>query len=88
MGAKFKISVEIVNDDGSITLEPIMVEKEIPSLQDFMVGENFRQNFDKYERAVLKARKEVVESATKGYLKEVSKKNSMSGRKNLNRKKL
>ena len=29
MGTKFKISVEIINDDGSKTLEPITVEKEI-----------------------------------------------------------
>jgi hypothetical protein len=74
MGAKFKISVEIINDDGSKTFEPISIEKEIPSLEDFMIGENFRENFDKYEKAVLKARKEAVEGATKGYLEEASKK--------------
>jgi hypothetical protein len=88
MGTKFKISVEIINDDGSKTLEPITVEKEIPSLEEFMIGENFRQNFDKYERAVLKARKEAVENATKEYLEEASKKNSMIGKKNLKGKKL
>jgi hypothetical protein len=87
MGAKFKISVEIINDDGSRTIEPITVEKEIPTLDEFMIGQNFRQNFDTYERAVLKARKEVVENATSEYLEAASKKNSMIGKKSPKEKK-
>jgi hypothetical protein len=87
MGAKFKISVEIINDDGSNTIEPITVEKEIPTLDDFMIGQNFRHNFDAYERTVLKARKEVLENATAEYLGAASKKKFMIGKKNLKGKK-
>lgn len=81
MATKFKISVEIINDEKKIT-QPVIIEKEIPSLEDFMKGENFRKNFDDYEKAVLIARKEVVEVATKQYLEDVSKKNSLYGKKN------
>jgi len=76
MGAKFKISVEITNDDGTKTIQPVTIEKEIPSIDDFMQGKNFRRNFDNYEKAVLLARKEIIETATKQYLEEASKKNS------------
>ncbi len=82
MGTKFKISVEIIDDDEKKTTQPIVIEKEIPSIDDFMKGENFRKNFDDYEKAVLIARKEVVEVATKQYLEEASKKNSIYGKKN------
>jgi len=52
-------------------------------MKDFMMGaEYFRDNFDKYERAVLVARKEVIEIATKKYLEETSKKKSLLGKKN------
>jgi hypothetical protein len=83
MSSKFRISVEIINEDGSKTIQPIIVEKDIPSIDDFMKGENFRTNFDDYEKSVLVARKEVVEIATKEYLEKASKKNSVQiGKKN------
>lgn len=82
MSTKFKISVEII-DDNNASIEPVVIEKEIPSMRDFMRGaEYFRDNFDKYERAVLVARKEVIEIATEKYLEETSKKKSIHGKKN------
>lgn len=82
MSSKFKISVEIINDDGTKTIKPIIIEKDIPSIDDFMDGNNFRTNFDNYERSVLQARKEVIEIATEGYLEEASKKKFMNKEKN------
>jgi hypothetical protein len=87
MSAKFKISIEIENKDGTKTVKPVTIETEIPDIDDFMVGENFRINFDSYEKAVLMARKEVVEIATKQYLEEASKKNSIVIKRNSRKKK-
>ncbi len=85
MSTKFKISVEIINDDENKSIKPVVIEKEIPSMDDFMDGaDHFRENFDKYERAVLVARKEVIEIATKKYLEETSKKKSIIGKNNTN----
>jgi hypothetical protein len=81
MSTKFKISVEIIKDNEDQAIQPIIIEKEIPGIDDFMNGENFRENFNDYERAVLMARKEVVEAATKQYLEEASKKTQQMGRK-------
>jgi hypothetical protein len=76
MGTKIEFNIKITNEDGSATIEPITVEGEIPSLDDFQNGEKFRENFDKLERTMLKARKELCETAVKEYLEEASKKKS------------
>jgi hypothetical protein len=74
MGTKIKFNVEIINDDGNVIVEQLTADGEIPSLEDFQNGENFRTNFDKLERTILKARKELSETIVKEYLEEVSKK--------------
>lgn len=71
---KMKIAVEIVNDDGTESIKPIVIDTEIPEFEDFKGPDNFREVFDKYEKAVLKARNTAAELATVQYLSELSKK--------------
>jgi hypothetical protein len=74
MSAKLQISMTIKNENNEDEIIPLTVEKNIPSIRDFMNGENFRENFDILERAILQGRKEVAEGAVKEYLEKASKK--------------
>ena len=74
---KMKITVEIENDDGSKTIKPVIIDTDIPDFEDFKGPDNFREVFDKYERAVLKARNIAAELTTEEYLTELSKKKQL-----------
>ena len=71
---KMEIIIKIKNDDGSETIKPIIVDTEI---EEFKGPDNCRETFDKYERAVLKARNAAAEIATQEYLTELSKKKAV-----------
>ncbi len=75
MSNKMKINITIVDENGS-EAKPITVDVDIPSYEDFK-SNSFEQAFDSYETAVLRARKEATEQATKVYLEEMSKKKVM-----------
>ena len=68
---------DIKNDDGSKTIKPVIIDTDIPDFEDFKGPDNFREVFDKYERAVLKARNIAAELATEEYLTELSKKKQL-----------
>ena len=53
MSTKLILSITIRNEDGTEEIAPITVEKDISSLDDFMNGENFRENFDVQEKVIL-----------------------------------
>ena len=74
---KMEIIIKIKNDVGSETIKPIIVDTEIPEYEEFKGPDNFRETFDKYERAVLKARNAAAEIATQEYLTELSKKKAV-----------
>lgn len=71
---KMKITVEIENDDGTKTIRPITIDTDIPEFEEFKGPDNFREVFDKCEKAVLKIRNKSVELAIEEYLSELSKK--------------
>jgi len=73
---KMEITVRIKNADGTEEIRPIVVDTEIPEFKEFTGPDNFREVFDKYEKAVLKIRNKAAESATDEYLSGMSKKNS------------
>ena len=73
---KMKITVEIENEDGVKEIRPIIINTEIPKFEEFKTSDNFREVFNNYEKAVLKARNTAVELATEEYLTELSKKKS------------
>ena len=75
---KMKMIVEIENTDGTKEIRPIVVDTGIPEFDEFTGPDNFREVFNKYEKAVLKIRNEAAELATAEYLAAVSKKNSKS----------
>jgi hypothetical protein len=72
---KMEISIKIKNVNGTETIKPITIDTDIPEFDDFEGPDNFREVFDKYEKAVLKARNAAAEIATEEYLTELSKKN-------------
>lgn len=73
---KMKITVEIENAEGLKEIKPIVIDTEIPEFDEFKSPDNFREVFNKYETAVLKARNMAAELATEEYLSEMSKKKS------------
>ncbi|MGI9863099.1 hypothetical protein SDD30_17130 [Moorella naiadis] len=73
---KMEITVRIKNADGTEGTKPIVVDTEIPEFDEFTGPDNFKEVFDKYEKAVLKIRNEAAELATDEYLTAMSKKNS------------
>jgi|Deesub1362A_J573_1020465.scaffolds.fasta_scaffold03130_9 hypothetical protein len=64
MSNKMEITIKFKDENGNEEAVPITVEADIPSYEDFKKINNFREAFDLYERAVLKARKEATERAT------------------------
>lgn len=71
---KMKITVEIKNNDGTEIIKPVAIDTQVPEFDEFTGPDNFREVFDKYEKAVLKARNTAAEIATEEYLTELSKK--------------
>ena len=80
---KMKITIEIENADGLKEIKPIVIDTEIPEFEEFKSPDNFREIFDKYEKAVLKARNLAAELATEEYLTELSKKKLLQKPKDL-----
>jgi len=77
MGNKMEITIKFKDENGNIETHPVTVECDVPSYEDFKRIGNFREGFDLYERAVLRARKEASERATQIYMEEMSKKKPM-----------
>ena len=75
MSTKMKFTISFEDPNGTEEVKPITVETDIPDHKEF---NDFMRDFDKLERAVLKARKEVTEKALEVYIKEISKKKSMN----------
>jgi hypothetical protein len=71
---KMEITVKIKNINGADTIKSVILDTDIPEFDDFRGPDNFREVFDKYEKAVLKARNIAAERATEEYLIELSKK--------------
>ena len=71
---KMEITVKIINEDGTETTKPVVVDTDIPGYDDFKGPDTFLQDFDVYEKAVLKLRNDAVKQATEEYLADVSKK--------------
>ena len=69
-----EINVTIKDADGNIVVKPITVETGVPDFDDFTGPDKFREEFNVYEKAVLRARNEAAEKATEEYLAELSKK--------------
>jgi hypothetical protein len=78
---KMKITVEIEDADGTTEIRPIVVDTEIPEFEEFTGPDNFREVFDRCEKAVLKIRNQAAELAIEEYLTEMSKKKLMQGSK-------
>lgn len=78
---KMEITVKIKNNDGSETIKPVIIDTEIPEFNEFKGPDNFREVFDVYEKAVLKARNSAAEIATEEYLVELSKKTTAKAEK-------
>ena len=81
---KMEITVRIKNEDGTIEIAPVVVEAEIAEFDEFKGPDNFREVFDRCERAVLKIRNQAAELAVEEYLTELSKKKLRPGSKNKN----
>ena len=83
---KIQMIVHIKNDDGTFGAESTAIEVDVPNYETFTGPENFGEIFDQYERKVLEARNEVVETASEKYLGGMAKKNTVrdrgTGRKN------
>jgi hypothetical protein len=71
---KVKITVEIENADGSLATESTRVEAEVPDFEAYSGPEKFGEEFDEYERKVIKLRNEAVQAATEKYVSELAKK--------------
>ena len=71
---KMRMTIEIINDDGTITKVPIQKDTEIPGYDDYKGPDSFLQDFDVCEKAVLKLRDDAVKEAMDAYLADVSKK--------------
>ena len=74
---KMEITVKIINDDGTETLQPVTIDTDIPDYDDFKGPDTFLQDFDVYEKAVLKLRNDAVKEATDAYLEDIAKKKLM-----------
>ena len=74
---KMEITVKITNDDGTETVKPVVIDTDIPSYDDYKGPDSFLQDFDVYEKAVLKIRNDAVKEATEAYLEDIAKKKLM-----------
>ena len=71
---KMKINIEFIDDEGNEAVKPITVGTDVPEFDDFTGPDKFLEEFDVYEKAVLKARNMAAEMATEEYLAKLSKK--------------
>jgi hypothetical protein len=71
---KMEINVMFKDDEGNEILKPITIDTDVPDFDEFTGPDRFREEFDVYEKAVLKARNKAAEIATEEYLAELSKK--------------
>ena len=74
---KMEISIIFKDAEGNEKVKPIIVDTEVPDFNQFTGPDKFLEDFDVYEKAVLKARNKAAELATKEYLAELSKKKQM-----------
>lgn len=79
---KMEITVRIKNEDGTEEIRPVVVDTEIPGFQEYTGPDNFREVFDRCEKAVLKIRNQAAEIAIEEYITELSKKKLKPGQKN------
>ena len=77
---KMRIRVTLHNEDDSEATEATTMEVEVPDFEAFTGPDTFGEVFDQYERKVLEARNEVVETATEKYLGGMVKKNTVRSR--------
>ena len=74
LAMKMKINVEFTDIKGNEVVRSVAIDADVPDFDEFTGPEQFREVFDKYEKAVLKARNKAAEIATEEYLAELSKK--------------
>ena len=72
---KMEINVTFKDANGNEIVKPITVDTDVPDFNHFTGPDKFLEDFDVYEKAVLKARNKAAELATEKYLAELSKKN-------------
>lgn len=77
---KMRIRVTLHDEDESEVTEATTMEVQVPDFEAFTGPETFGEVFDQYERKVLEARNEVVETATEKYLGGMVKKNTVRSR--------
>lgn len=76
--ASSKMDVEIImkvkGPDGTIIEKTVCIPQAVPSIDDFDLGtrEGLLRDFDEYEKAVIKARDEVLAQTTAEYLKQAA----------------
>jgi hypothetical protein len=75
---KLKITVDIENTNGEPTVQPTMIDVEIPDFEEFTDSEILGAVFDKCERNALKIRNEAMSMAIEKYLNELVKKRRKS----------
>jgi hypothetical protein len=78
---KMEINIKIIDNDGIEIIRPVVIDTEIPEFDEFKDSTNFREIFDKYEKAVLKARNTAAELASEEFLSELSKKKQLNEKK-------
>ena len=77
---KMKINIEFTDEQGDVIVKPTEIDTDVPDFDEFTSPDKFREEFDVYEKAVLKARNKAAEIATEEYLAELSKKNLRQGK--------
>jgi hypothetical protein len=77
---KMRIRVTLHDEDESEVTEATTMEVQVPDFEAFTGPDTFGEVFDQYERKVLEARNEVVETATEKYLGGMVKKNTVRSR--------
>jgi hypothetical protein len=71
---KMEINIKFKDTEGNEIVKPITVDADVPDFDEFTGPDRFREEFDVYEKAVLKARNKAAEIAAEEYLSELSKK--------------
>ena len=71
------ITARVIGKDGTVIEKEIPLDDAIPNVTDFDLEtmDGFRRDFDKLERSILDARKQLSEELTGEYMEEASKKN-------------
>lgn len=76
LSAKLEFTARITLPDGRVIEKVIEADGGVPSADemDFHTLDGFRQSFDRYEKAILKARDKACKELTDEYMNELSKK--------------